>query len=92
MSEIHILKTWPESYQSIKKGFKTFEVRKNDRDFKLNDVLILQEYDPNMELYTGEMDAFIVTYFLQGEFGLPKNMCVMSIIPEESLTEMIKAD
>jgi len=84
MSKIHILKTWPESYQSIKKGFKTFEVRKNDRDFKLNDVLVLQEYDPNMELYTGEMGSFTITYILQGEFGLPKDISVMSIVPEEN--------
>jgi len=42
----HYLKTWPEYYKAILTGAKTFEVRKNDRDFKVGDILVLQEWDP----------------------------------------------
>jgi hypothetical protein len=42
----HELKTWPESFNAIKDGRKTFDVRRADRDFQEGDVLILQEFIP----------------------------------------------
>jgi hypothetical protein len=42
----HRLKTWPEYFRAIRNREKTFEVRLNDRDFKVDDVLVLQEFDP----------------------------------------------
>ena len=34
---IHALKTEPRFYEPAKQGLKPFEVRKNDRDFKIGD-------------------------------------------------------
>lgn len=48
MSKTHELKTLPVYFDAVKRGDKTFEVRKNDRDFQTGDVLILKEYDPAM--------------------------------------------
>lgn len=45
----HELKTWPESYNAIVKGLRKFEVRKNDRDFKVGDKLLLREFIPCKE-------------------------------------------
>lgn len=42
----HRLKTWPEYFQAILEGKKTFEVRVNDRDFKVGDELVLEEWEP----------------------------------------------
>jgi len=42
----HKLKIWPKYFKAIKKEEKTFELRKNDRDFKKGDVLILREFIP----------------------------------------------
>lgn len=43
--KVHYLKTWPEFYDAILKGEKPFEIRRNDRDFRVGDFLVLQEFD-----------------------------------------------
>lgn len=40
---VHELKTWNEYFEAVFMGHKTFEVRKNDRDFKKGDTLILKD-------------------------------------------------
>lgn len=42
----HELKSWPEFFQPIAEGWKTFELRKNDRNYQVGDVLILREWMP----------------------------------------------
>lgn len=42
----HYLKTLPKYFKEIESGKKTFEVRKNDRDYKEYDILHLQEHTP----------------------------------------------
>ena len=34
---VHELKCWPEYFEAVISGAKTFEVRKNDRDFAVRD-------------------------------------------------------
>ena len=45
-------KIWPEYFEKILEGKKTFELRLND--FKINegDILLLKEWDPNTKEYT----------------------------------------
>lgn len=43
----HYLKTWPCYFEETLNGFKRFEVRKNDRGFKIGDLVQLQEWDPD---------------------------------------------
>jgi ribosomal protein S17 len=77
--KIHTLKTWPEYYKAVVEGRKKFEIRKNDRDFQVGDCLVLQEFDPGLDRYTSEMRAFKVTYILEGEPFLARDMVCMSI-------------
>ena len=49
MNAIHELKTDSEVFQAVVEGRKTFEIRFNDRDFKVGDELVLLE-----TIYTGE--------------------------------------
>lgn len=46
-------KCWPEYFQEILDGRKTFEVRLNDFDITEGDVLVLKEWDPKTKDYTG---------------------------------------
>ena len=41
---IHHLKTKPEYFRAVIAGKKPFEIRKNDRDFKIGDKVILEEF------------------------------------------------
>lgn len=50
---IHELKTWPRFFSAVACGSKTFEVRRDDREFAPGDILHLREWEPNSERYTG---------------------------------------
>ena len=75
----HELKCWPDIFQSVYTGEKEFEIRVNDRNFKVQDSLYLREYDPKSKTYTGRSAVKRITYMIQGEFGLPENLCVMQL-------------
>ena len=84
---IHELKTWPQYFAEIYCSLKMFEVRKSDRDFKVGDLLVLREYDPVIQEYTGRIIPVCITYILPGgQFGIEGGYCVMglsNIIPED---------
>lgn len=77
--KIHTLKTWPEYFAAIIDGRKRFELRKNDRDYQVGDLLVLQEYDPITRTFTKEMIAKRVTYMIVGGPFLPEDMACMSL-------------
>lgn len=78
----HELKTWLEFYQPIEDGIKTFEIRKNDRDFRVGDSLILLEWNPYGENYTGRGTIRYITYITDWE--QKPGFVVMSISPTPS--------
>lgn len=76
----HELKTWLDSYDSIASKIKQFDIRKNDRNFKVGDTFILKEWDPETKKYTGNILNANVDYILHGgQFGIEEGYCVMSI-------------
>lgn len=81
--KIHVLKIWPNSYSDILTGRKSFEVRVNDRDYMAGDLLVLREWDPAGNYYTGKAMLRGVKYIMQGEFGLPEDLCVMGLYETE---------
>lgn len=77
----HILKTWREPFEAVWTEQKRFEVRKNDRDYQAGDSLLLREYDPETDTYSGREIACWTPYILYGgAFGLPDDICVISLM------------
>ncbi len=63
----HTLKCLRPFLERIQSGQKTFEIRKNDRDYQVGDILHLYEYDPKSSIqwaYEGRMPmvSVMVTY------------------------------
>ncbi len=80
MNKEHTLKTWSQYFDRIETGQKLFEVRKNDRDFQVGDILRLEEWNPETKEYSHRVIHVEVTYVLQGgQFGIDPGFCVMSI-------------
>ena len=77
--KIHELKTWPDYFEAVKYGNKTFEYRKNDRDFEEDDLLILKKYDPENEEYLKEELMVQVRKVYKDVPGLPSDYCIMEI-------------
>ena len=48
-------KVWPEYFQKILEGKKTFELRLNDFDIVEGDTLVLKEWNPKTKDYTGRV-------------------------------------
>ena len=74
----HDLKIWPEFFQAVLEDRKRFEYRNDDRGFKVGDVLLLREWTPYTENYTGRKEEVKVTYILKDRMQLG-TMCIMSI-------------
>lgn len=58
----HELKILPEYFEAVVSGRKQFEIRENDRDFKVGDLLILREYDIWVDEFTGNSYKAEITY------------------------------
>ena len=55
-------KVWPEYFQKILEGIKTYELRLADFECKSGDVLILREYNPITKMFTGRLIEKEVIY------------------------------
>lgn len=73
----HKLKILPPYFQDVCSGRKKFEVRKNDRCFKVGDLLNLREFAYTE--YTGKSILVRVEYILSNFEGLQPDYIVMGI-------------
>ena len=79
----HTLKTWKLFFQPQYDGEKLFELRKDDRPYKVGDKFLSQEYDSKKNEYTGREAMFIIVYILRDAefFGLKKDYCILQLKP-----------
>lgn len=75
---IHYLKTVQPFFNEVKKGIKTFEHRRNDRNFQVGYEVILQEYDMMHNSFSGEEIKVTITYVLTNRAGLDDNFCIFA--------------
>lgn len=61
----HEKKIWPEYFNKIIDGKKTFELRLADWHCDEGDILVLKEWDPETKEYTGREIEKEVTYVLK---------------------------
>ncbi len=69
---IHELKISPTYFHEVDKGTKPFEIRKDDRGFKIGHSLLLREWVPMLHYsgYTGRemlVEVTYITHFQQQE-------------------------
>ncbi|ABV61249.1 MULTISPECIES: ASCH/PUA domain-containing protein [Bacillus] len=62
---VHDLKIMPQYLWAIKTGIKGFEIRKNDREFQVGDILRLREYKDGQ--YTGRLVLGRITFITSFE-------------------------
>lgn len=76
----HYLKTETQYYQATERCAKKFEVRKNDRDYSVNDFVYLKEVVNGIQ--TGRvLGPFVIQYILNGgEHGIEKDYCVFQLM------------
>lgn len=91
--KLHELKIKHEYLVEIVLGNKTFELRKNDRDYQVNDLirfinipspkkdLTLSEISCGDSAYIDENTLYRITYVLKDvpEYGLDKDYCILGI-------------
>lgn len=76
--KIHELKTRPEYFEAARKRQKNFELRKNDRDYQVGDLVRLEEFEDGE--YTGRYTGLRpVLYVLKDcpEYGLAEGYCII---------------
>ncbi len=73
----HVLKTHSLPFQAVWDGRKLYEVRVNDRDYKIGEHVVLREYTPGAG-YSTRSIQFIITYITPGgSWGLPDDLCIL---------------
>ena len=76
---VHELRTWPQYFDLVAQGMKPFELRKNDRNFEVGDVILLQRFDPESNSYTGEEITALITCLLENFAGIEHGYCILGI-------------
>ena len=74
----HELKLETDYFGAVLAGFKTFEIRFNDRNYQIGDVLVLKEWEWFNESFTGRVIEKKVTYLTN--YAQKDGYVVMSIV------------
>lgn len=79
MNIIHDLKLIQPYFDAVWHRKKLFEVRLNDRDYKVGDELLLREYNPKDNTYTSMCVRCTVCFILVSSPGLKEGYVVLGL-------------
>jgi ASC-1-like (ASCH) protein len=74
----HYLKTIPLYFNAVNIGAKTFEVRFNDRNFKVGDIIHLQEYIEGKN-FTGNEIVKEISYILDNKSYCKEGYVILAL-------------
>ena len=83
--KLHELKIKHEYLVEVATGVKTFELRKNDRDYQVGDLIRfdIKEsiFDSTRDIYIDKDTLYKITYVLKDvpQYGLDKDYCILAI-------------
>lgn len=80
MNKLHILKIKEKYLRAIENGLKLFELRKNDRDYQVADLI--RFVDCNGQNYLKSSNClYEITYVLKNvpEYGLDEDYCILGL-------------
>lgn len=72
---VHQIRLPSKYFDDVCSGKKSFEFCKNDRNYKVGDILEMTEFKDSKN--TGRMVRVIVTYFLDGFTGMEDDYCIL---------------
>lgn len=76
----HELDSYPEQFEAILQGLKTFMCGFNNQSFRVGDKLKINEFNPETILYTGRFVEVRIIYLQEGGANdIPKDYVIMSI-------------
>lgn len=78
--KIHRIKIKAEYFKEILDGMKTFELRKNDRDYQRGDLVEFSVILKDGQILKSKV-LYVITYVLKDvpEYGLADGFCIFSI-------------
>lgn len=75
--QVHQIRIATTYFEDAASGRKSFELRKNDRNYKEGDILEMMEFKDGRN--TGRIIRKVVTYLLENYSGLEDGYCIMGI-------------
>lgn len=89
--KVHQIRLGASFFDDACSNIKSFELRKNDRDYKVGDILEMMEFADGRN--TGRMVKKLVTYILEDYTGLEDGYCIMATkLLNENGEELQEAD
>jgi Domain of unknown function (DUF3850) len=91
---VHELRIWPEFFAEVLDGRRSYEYRKDDRNFRVGDILHLQEFSPPVAgaisgQYTDRViRAAVISICADRRIGIPEPYVILGIRLIDYLTGM----
>ena len=76
-SRKHKLRKSVKSFDAVCSGKKSFELCRNDRGYKIGDLLEMEEFGEGIQ--TGRALKAVITYILEDYTGLEEGYCILAI-------------